>query len=177
MRAKRVFHRIWVAMGEPLVKRGPGSLVSFQANLETSLLCIPITTVVFMLSFGYYDYMGWWEGRCGSSTWILKFHLSCSDQFIRSYLMLSCTFMTINVFWFWFWFWKDIWNYTGISNQFLILRWHRYLKPWTHLSCIINTMAADNLAKQGARTSAAKSIDIVYLENSGFRNRKLNILV
>ena len=59
MRAKRGFHRILVAMGEPLVKRGPGPLVSFQAYLETTLLCLPITTVVFMLSFGYYDYMGW----------------------------------------------------------------------------------------------------------------------
>ena len=68
MRAKWGFHPIWVAMGEPFVIRGPGPLVSFQAYLETSLLCIPITTVVFMLSFGYYDYMGWWEGRCGPST-------------------------------------------------------------------------------------------------------------
>ena len=54
--------------GEPLVKRDPGPLVSFQAYLETSLLCLPTTTVVFMLSFGFYDYMGWWEGRCGPST-------------------------------------------------------------------------------------------------------------
>ena len=28
-----------------------------------------------MLSFGYYDYMGWWEGRCGPIAQILKFCL------------------------------------------------------------------------------------------------------
>ena len=55
-----------------------------------------------------------WVGERGDLVPVHKYWnffieiFSCSDQLIHSYLMLCCTFMTINIFWFWFWFYQRL---------------------------------------------------------------------
>ena len=49
MRVKRNFHRIWIAMEKPLVKRGPG-----YASQHCWCLCLAHEVVITWKSFPYY---------------------------------------------------------------------------------------------------------------------------
>ena len=46
-------------------------------------------------------------------------------------------------------------------------------KAKTHLSCIFNTIVADDLEPQGARSSVHHGFDLVIPEYSGFNHQEL----